>query len=233
MRFVAPKLGVVAALLSTLISGFSGASAQEAMSTQLTPTIVKTIALSRCGGPTLSTANTNCRGFDASEIRDSGDIYVVGFENSTDLAEKHILQVVAQFDLSLVQVPENSEVSHATFNYGENSTTRRSEAGDSEYGVLQSCNTQLGVPTSEWNGNTSALLATRPAQTAGVIPATTGDSGTWDITPQVREWLASGQKKGTLVMKATDDSPEIRGMLMCLSYVSDFGINVEIAQKGS
>jgi hypothetical protein len=197
----------------------------------LTPTQARTIALSRCGGPALSTSDANCRGFDAREVRETPDMFVVGFENNAELSEKHVLQVVAVFDLSQIPMDENKQVTSASFAYGEASTTRRSPDGESEYGVLQTCNTKLGVPTTEWNGSVSALVATRPAMTAGATPATTGEFGNWDVTPQVRTWLAAGQKKGTLVMSGDDESGDIYGQSMCLSYLFDLGLNVEVAPK--
>ena len=223
--------GVVALVLSTLVSGALVASAQESTSLTLAPSQARTIALSRCGSAGLSTADANCRGFDARDIREGTDIFVVGFENNADLGEKHVLQLVAVFDLTQVTVDPNSEIASASLGYSEGSTTRRSPAGESEYGILPTCNTTLGVPTTEWNGRVDAIVATRPALTAGVTPASTAEAGAWDVTPQLREWLAAGQQKGTLVLGAVDQSPEIRGQEMCLSYLFDLALNVEIAPK--
>jgi hypothetical protein len=231
MRFPALARGVMAVMLGAIAASPLAASAQEPTTTTLTPSPARTIALSRCGSNGLSTQDADCRGFDAREIRESTDTFVLGFENNQELGEKHVMQLVLVFDLSQIALDEKSEVSHAALGYAEASTTRRSASGDSEYGVLPSCNTQLGVPTSEWNGRTDAIVATRPALTAGVTPATTGENGTWDVTPQLREWLAAGQQKGTLVMGADDQSPDIHEQSMCLSYVFDMGLNVEVSPK--
>ena len=231
MRFVALVSSLVAVAVGILNTGAPVASAQDSTSSTLAPSQARTIALSRCGSAGLSTAGANCRGFDAREIRESTDTFVLGFENNQELDEKHVLQLIVVFDLSQIPVDPDSEVGKATLGYSEGSTTRRSPEGESEYGVLPTCNTTLGVPTSEWNGSVDAIVATRPALTAGVAPATTGEVGSWDVTPQIREWLAAGQQKGTLVLGADDQSPDIRGQAMCLSYLFDLGLNVEIAPK--
>ena len=231
MRFSALASRVIVAVVGALATTFVVASAQDVTSTSLTPSQAHTIALSRCGTNRLSTQDADCRGFDAREIRESTDTFVLGFENNKELGEKHVMQLVVVFDLSQIAVDPNSEISHAALGYTEASTTRRSPSGDSEYGILTSCDTQLGVPTTEWNGRTDAILPTRPALTAGVTPATTGESGSWDVTPQVREWLAAGQQKGTLVMGGDDQSPDIHEQSMCLSYVFDMGLNVEVSPK--
>jgi hypothetical protein len=231
MRFSALTGGLVALALGALTSGALVASAEESASTNLTPTQARTIALSRCGSNNLSTAGANCRGFDAREIREKNDLFVLGYENNAELSEKHVLQMVLVFDLSQITVGPNDELRHATLIYSEGSTTRRSASGDSEYGVLPTCNTKLGVPTTAWNGNVNSIVATTPALIDGSSPATTGDFGSWDITPQVRKWLSDGQKQGTLVMGADDQSPNIQGQSMCLSYLFDLGMNVEVAPK--
>jgi hypothetical protein len=231
MRIPAPTLGALAALLAIVASVVPGAFAQEPTTSTLTPTVAHTIALSRCGAAGLSTADANCRGFDAREVRETPDMFVVGFENDQELGEKHVLQVALTFDLSQIPVDQNSEVTHAVLSYAEASTTRRSASGDSEYGVLQTCNTQLGVPTGDWNGAVDRILPTRPAQTAGVTPATTGEAGSWDVTPQVKQWLSAGQTKGTLVMRADDESADIHAQSMCLSYLFDLNMGVEVSPK--
>lgn len=232
MRFPVLARGLIAAALGAVAMGSSVvASAQEPTSTSLAPSQARTIALSRCGSNGLSTQDANCRGFDAREIRESTDTFVLGFENDKELGEKHVMQLVVVFDLSQIALEPESEVSRAVLGYAEASTTRRSPSGESEYGILPSCNTTLGVPTTEWNGSTDKILATRPALTAGVTAATTGENGAWDVTPQIREWLAAGQQKGTLVMGADDQSPEIRDQSMCLSYVFDMGLSVEVSPK--
>ncbi|MGE3909737.1 MAG: hypothetical protein AB7K36_10310, partial [Chloroflexota bacterium] len=74
------------------------ASAQESVS--LAPAPAHTIALSRCGTASLSTAAADCRGFDARDIRDDTGTFVLGFENNQELGEKHVLQLILVFDLS-------------------------------------------------------------------------------------------------------------------------------------
>jgi hypothetical protein len=231
MHLVALVSRVAVVALAALVAAPLVALAQDSTPTVLAPAQARTIALSRCGSAGLSTAAADCRAFDAREIRESSDIFVVGFENNQELDEKHVLQLVVVFDLSQIAVDPNSEVANATLGYAEASTTRRSPEGESEYGILPTCNTTLGVPTTEWNGRADAILTTRPALIAGVTPATTAEAGAWDVTPQVREWLAAGQQKGTLVLGAEDQSPDIRGQTMCLSYLFDLGLNVEVAPK--
>jgi hypothetical protein len=221
---------VSAALMLSLLllsSEILGASGQTGQSLTLVPSQVRTVAESRCGSARLATAGTNCLGFDGRQIRDQSDIFVVGFENDSDLAEKHVLQVVAVFDLAAVRGTPGAEVSRATLGYAESSTTRRSAGGESEYGILPSCNTGLGVPAREWDGRTDTLVPTRPAATAGAVPATTGGAGAWDVTPQVQQWLAAGQQQGTLVLRGDDESMDIHQRAMCLSYVIDLGLTVE------
>src|SRR5690348_5031770 len=92
--FFALASSVVALALGSLTASGLVAAAQESMATSLTPAQARTIALSRCGGSALSTAGANCRGFDAREIRESPDLFVVGFENNQELGEKHVLQLV-------------------------------------------------------------------------------------------------------------------------------------------
>ncbi|MFN0071529.1 MAG: hypothetical protein ACKVVP_08595 [Chloroflexota bacterium] len=219
------SLGVAIALSG---SGVSASTAQEMVATEVAPAQVRTVAQSRCGPPTRSTAGTNCQGFDGRQIREQSDIFVVGYENNAELSEKHVLQTVVVFDLSaLMAARPTPEVTRASLHYAEASTTRRSAAGDSEYGVLPSCNTRLGVPTGSWDGDLERLIPTRPAATAGAVSATTGDAGSWDVTPQVKLWLAAGQPQVTLVMSGEDESLEIKAQALCLSYIIDLGLSVE------
>ena len=214
-----------------LASEVLGSAAQSEPSVTLVPTQVRTVAVSRCGPPTLSTAGTNCQGFDAREDCEKSDIFVVGYENDKDLGEKHVLQVVAVFDLAPACGVAGTTVRGASLHYGEGSTTRRSAGGDSEYGVLQTCNTGLGAPTGEWDGRVDAIVQTKPAATAGWVPATTGDYGAWDVTPQLNEWLASGRPQGTLVLRSDDESLDIHEQAMCLSYVFDLNLTVELGAQ--
>ena len=127
MRVVTPMLGAGVAILAILAFTSFGASAQESVT--LTPTQAKTIALSRCGGSGLSTSGTNCKGFDAREVRETPDIFVLGFENNAELSERHVLQVAVSFDLSQVNIPPDSQVTSSALGYSEGSTTRRSAVG--------------------------------------------------------------------------------------------------------
>jgi hypothetical protein len=219
----------VALLVSVALIGSAvlESAAQPGPSVTLSPAQVRTVGQSRCGGPTLSTEGTNCQGFDARQIREQSDIFVVGYENNQDLGEKHVLQVVAVFDLAAARGAPGTEVSAASLHYAEASTTRRSASGESEYGILPTCNTGLGVPSAEWDGRTDSILPTTPAATAGVTPATTGDAGAWDLTPQLNQWLASGQPRGTLVLRSDDESLDIHDQTMCLSYLFDLNLTVE------
>src|SRR5437870_13055166 len=118
----------VALLLSVALMGSEvlGSAAQTEPSVTLAPAQIHTVAQSRCGPPTLSTAGTNCQGFDARQVREQTDLFVVGYENDQELAEKHVLQVVAVFDLAPARGAPGTEVRAASLHYGEGSTTRRS-----------------------------------------------------------------------------------------------------------
>ncbi|MCC7368690.1 MAG: hypothetical protein IT306_09715 [Chloroflexi bacterium] len=231
MRVRAVARGVLAAAVAVLSLGSLVVSAQEPTSIALTPEPAKTIALHRCGGATLSTATTNCMGFTAGDILTDPSIFVVGFESNKDLAEKHVLQVAMQFDLTKITVGPNQAIDFAELMFSEVSTTKRSAAGESEYGILTSCNTKLGVPTSAWNGSTDRLIATQPAKTDGMTPATTAESGVWNVLPQVLDWVAAGQQKGVLVLGADDQSADIREMSACLSYLTDAVLTVQVSEK--
>src|SRR6266704_1773509 len=100
MSFLARLSVALVVSLSLLGSQVLGSSAQTGQAVTLVPAQVRTVAQSRCGPATLSTAATNCQGFDARQVRDLPDLFVVGFENDKDLEEKHVLQVVAVFDLA-------------------------------------------------------------------------------------------------------------------------------------
>lgn len=209
----------------------SGLSAEEMPSVTLTPSQARTVAQSRCAPPDLSTEGTTCTGFAGREILETPDIFVVGYQNDQENGEKFVYQAVAAFDLSPARPPSNAELTHATLGYGEDSTVRRAAGGGSEFGILPTCNTGLGVPTTPWDGSTDKILATRPAGTAGMMPATTGDYGSWDVTPQIKEWLAAGQQQGTLVMRGDDESMDFKQDALCLSYLGDFSLTVEYAVR--
>jgi hypothetical protein len=234
MRFRALARGFLFVALGSLVMQSVPVSAQGDESPgnfPLTPAQVKTIALHRCGSATLSTNGATCSGFSAADILSDPSIFLVGFENNTDVNEKHVLQTVVEFDLSQVTVEPDSEVDFASLMFSEVSTTRRSPSGESEYGILQSCNTKLGVPVNEWDGRVDRLVPTLPALTAGMVPATTAESGTWDVLPQVKGWIASGQKKATFVLNADDQSADVREMAMCLSYLTDMSLTVQVSPK--
>lgn len=231
MRFRSLARGVVAVVFGTIATGALVASAQEPGSVTLAPEPAKTIMMHRCGSATLATSAANCLGFSAAEILTDPSIFVVGFESNKDLNEKHVMQLVLQFDLTKVAVGPNQQIEFAELMYSEVSTTKRSAAGDSEYGILETCNTKLGVPTTDWDGRTDQLVTTRPALTAGGTPGTTAESGTWNVLPQVQAWMAAGAQKGTLVMGADDQSADVREMRMCLSYMVDVSLTVQVSEK--
>lgn len=221
-------LAMVAVVTMGVVQPFGSSgvarAADEAQATSLAPARVATVSQSRCGGPNLATAGTNCLGFDAREARSQPDIFIVGFENNQEQQEKHVLQAVAAFDLS--GVPAGAKVTRASLGYAEASTMRRSAEGESEYGILPTCNTKLGIADA-WDGNQDALLKPKPAAIAGVTGATTGDSGAWDVTPQLQQWAGAGAKQGIFVLSGDDESMDIKAQTACLSYVINLGLDVE------
>jgi hypothetical protein len=116
--------------------------------------------------------------------------------------------------------------------YTEASTTLRSPAGDSQDGILPTCNTQLGVATETWDGSLDRLVPIRPAGVASTTPAITGESGAWDVTPQLQQWLASGANQVAFVLRGDDEELEVKERAMCLSYVFDLGLTVEYTPPG-
>jgi hypothetical protein len=201
--------------------------AQETQGVGLAPTAAGTAHQHRCGEAVLSTPGTECQGFAGRELLEDPGIFVVGYESNQDVSEKHVYQAVASFDLAPLRSIPNARLQRAALAYSEASTTRRSPAGESEYGILPTCNTQLGVPADGWSGGLSGVVPNRPAAVAGAAGATTGDSGSWDVTPQVEQWLASGANQGTFVMRGDDESLDVKGQAMCLSYVIDLSLEVE------
>jgi len=136
---------------------------------------------------------------------------------------------VVTVDLSPLRgIPEGSTVGMATLGYSDASTVHRSPGGNAEYGILPTCNTRLGVAADTWNGTLDGLVPTRPAATAGASGATTGDAGSWDVTPQVREWLSGPNDRRTFVMQGADESLDVKELGMCLSYVFDVAIAAEL-----
>jgi len=142
--------------------------------------------------------------------------------------QAHVYQTVAAFDLGTLPNMPGAKLSRAALNYLEASTVHRSPAGESEYGILPTCNTRLGV-ADNWDGNLERLAQTRPAATSGVMGASTADAGSWDVTPQLQQWLAGGAGQRVLVMSGDDESMDVKADTMCLSYVFDVELVVEYA----
>jgi hypothetical protein len=194
----------------------------------LTPTRAATAVQRRCGPARMSTPGIECRGWDGTDVTTLTDLFVVGFENNQELGEKHVLQAVATFDLSpLAALPADAKVAKASLGYAEASTTRRSASGDSEYGILPTCNTRLGVPTTAWGGGLDTIVSTTPAKTAGHAGATTAESGAWDVTPQIEQWVKDKAAEGTFVLRPEDESMDPKGQQLCLSYVINLALDVE------
>jgi hypothetical protein len=208
------------------------APAAQAGSVSLGPSRVATAGKSRCGPAGLSTLGTNCLGFDGRDVRSLSDLWVVGYENNKDLGEKHVLQTLYAFDLApLRNRPPNTTVGKASLSYLEASTVRRSAGGESEYGILPTCNTGLGVPVDGWDGNLDGVIPTQPAAVAGVQGATTGSGGAWDVTPQLQQWLNAPNDQRAFVLRGDDESLDVKDLAMCLSYVFDLGLSVEYAPQ--
>jgi hypothetical protein len=221
--------GVLMGLLLTGAGLALAAPEPQTVSTiSLTPVRVATAGQSRCG-PALATLGTSCLGFDGRDVRALPDLWVVGYENNRDVGEKHVLQTVAVFNLDPLRgLPSRATVSRATLSYAEASTVHRSPSGDAQYGILPTCNTALGVPADGWNGRTDQVIPTSPAAVGGVQGATTGSSGAWDVTPQLRQWLAGAGNELAFVLRGNDESLDVNGLGMCLSYVFDLGLAVEL-----
>jgi hypothetical protein len=225
------RFSVVLGISLALFSGMATLSVQDVAASDVQPAPARTVFLHRCGGPQMSTPGISCNGFAGTEILEDPSIFVVGFENNDTLAEKHIYQAVAVYDFSDEKPGPDEIVTSATIRYGEYSTTRRSPDGDSEYGILPSCNTRLGVATAPFDGNPAKLITTTPAMTAGHAVATTGDSGSWDVTPQITAWLNEGKTQGTLVFQGDDESTDVKAQAMCLSYIGELILTIELAPK--
>lgn len=222
-------IGATALVGAVLIGSGQPAAAtvSQADPAVLTPSRVATVAETKCGP---AAPGIDCKGWDGIDIRSETSLFVVGFENNQDMNQKHVLQTVASFDLGPAKdAVGDGKVAHASLSYSEASTTRRSATGDSEYGILPTCNTQLGVAAAPFNGNQNKLIQTSPADVAGVTGATTGDSGAWDVTPQVTKWLKAGNGQGTFVLRSEDESLTAKAQSMCLSYVMDLVLTVEAA----
>lgn len=218
-----------AMLLTTAVRAFAAPDTQQTQTVSLTPTRVGTAGQSRCGA-TLSAPTASCQGFDGRDVRSLSDLWVVGYENNQDRGQKHVLQAVAVFGLAPLRgLAAQGTLTRATLSYAEASTVRRSPTGDSQYGILPTCNTGLGVPTDGWDTSFDRVVPTRPAMIAGVQGATTGDYGAWDVTPQVQQWLAAGGDERTFVLRGDDESLDVNGLGMCLSYVIDLGLALEFA----
>ncbi|MCC6176335.1 MAG: hypothetical protein IT305_13600 [Chloroflexi bacterium] len=212
-------------------AAFASPQSSEAQSVALPTVRVATAGQSRCGTE-LSTLGASCRGFDGRDVRSLPDLWVVGYENNSETGEKHVMQTVLTVNLTpLRSVKDPNAISRVVLGYTEASTTHRSPEGESEYGILPTCNTGLGVPTDAWNGKTDSIVPTRPAAIAGVEGATTASSGAWDVTPQVKEWLAAPDNERTFVLRSDDESTDIHAQAMCLSYIFDVGASAEVAAE--
>lgn len=229
-RALIPALALAIGLGVGLAPVSAAPAAQEAIT--LSPSRAGTAHQHRCASSGLSTPGIDCQGFAGREILADPTLFVVGYENNKEIGEKHAYQAVVVFDLStLSAAPQGAALARATLGYSEASTTRRSPAGESEYGILPTCNTSLGVPTEAWDGSFDKLVPTKPAAVAGSSGATTGDSGGWDVTPQLKQWLASSAPQGVLVLRGDDESMDVKGMAMCLSYVFDLGLTAEFTPR--
>ena len=217
-------------LCLALLGGAAASASAQGTGGDMPPSTARTLYRSICGGKTVPGPEKGCESFDGYEIRNDTSIFLVGFDSNPEDKDKHVFQAVAVFDLSAAKPGPDQVVSGASLSYGENSTVRRAASGDTEYGILETCNTKLGVPSGAWDGS-SNLVQTTPAQVAGRVPATTGSGGSWDVTPQLRAWLSTGQQQGTLVMQGDDESPDIREDTRCLSYVGDLVLSVQFAPK--
>ncbi|MGE3271172.1 MAG: hypothetical protein AB7P40_20650 [Chloroflexota bacterium] len=229
MRGVAGALALAGAVLigSGAAAASPGAVPEPA---SLAPSSVATVAEGKCGPKTLSTPGVECRGWDATDIRSADSPFVVGFSNDQELEEKTVLQTVTTFDLAPIRAQlADGKVAHALLSFSEASTMRRSAAGDSDYGILETCNTALGVPTTPWNGNVKTIVKTTDAATDGFTGLQTGGAGSWDVTPQLVRWLEGDATQGTFVLRSADESLTPNAQAQCLSYVMDFSLNVEFA----
>src|SRR6266508_4203134 len=47
---------------------------------------------------------------------------------------------------------------------------------------------------------------------SGVTPATTAESGAWDVTPQLKQWLGVQANRGTFVLRGDDESLDVKGL---------------------
>ena len=213
---------------AVVVPALAAPAAEEVETVQLQIAKIGTAGKSRCG-QALSTLGTNCLGFDGRDVRSLEDLWVVGFENNAETGEKHVLQTVVTVDLGQLRgLPEKAEVTTSQLWYGEVSTVRRSATGDSEYGILPTCNTRLGVAEDGWNGNLDGVVPTKPANATVLAGATTAESGAWDVTPQIREWLKADQNQRTFVLRSEDESLDVKGQAMCLSYVVDISLAADV-----
>ena len=221
------------ALVGSVLIGAGPATAAPSSDldpASLTPTRIVTVAESKCPPPTLSTQGIECRGWDGTDVRDLSDLWVVGYANIQEQGQKYVLQTVATFDLvGVKEQATTAKVAKASLAYTEVSTHRRSAAGDSEYGILPTCNTKLGVAAANWNGNQNKIVPSTQALTAGVAGATTGSEGVWDVTPQVAKWAKDGAGQGNFVFRSDDETLEPKTQQLCISYLIGIGLTVEFA----
>jgi hypothetical protein len=227
MRSFARRLVGAAALMGAVVIGsgqVASATVSQVDPVSLTPTRAATVYEYKC--PPVS-SGIECRPWDGLDVRSLTDLFVVGYENNQETSQKHVLQTAATFDLGPArEAVGNGKVGKAYLTYSEASTHRRSGSGDSDFGILPTCNTRLGVPKAPWTGAVDKLIQTNPAQTSGVAGATTGDAGSWDVTPQVATWLKGSTVQGTFVFQGDDESLTVKGQEACLSYI--FGISLAV-----
>jgi hypothetical protein len=220
-------IGATALVGAILVGSGQTAGATVSKLDPISPSRVATVAETKCGPAAPGIA---CKGWDGVDIRTETSLFVVGFENNQGSNQKHVLQTVATFDLGAAKdALVDGKVALASLSFSEASTTHRSAAGDSEYGILPSCNTKLGVPTAPWNGSQNKILQTTDAEINGVVGATVAESGIWDVTPQVTKWLKAGNGQGTFVLRSEDESLTPKAQSMCLSYVMDLSLTIEVA----
>jgi hypothetical protein len=82
-----------------------------------------------------------------------------------------------------------------------------------------------------WDGNLDGVVPTKPANATVLATATTAESGAWDVTPQIQEWLKAGQNQRAFVLRGEDESLDVKGQAMCLSYVVDASVAVDVTTR--
>jgi hypothetical protein len=188
----------------------------------LRPALVGTAGESRCPPSQLSAPGAACPGFNIRDVRTLEGTWGVGYVNNPALAQKSVLQTVVVFGLApLRTVPAPAAPSKAVLTYRV--------VGQSPIGPP--CDIQLGVPTEAWDGAYDRVAPARPAAVAGFQGASLGEPVAWDVTPQVREWLADAGGDATFVLRGDDESLDVTERGICLSYVSDLGLAIELTTQ--